>query len=114
MKIVLTGNPLSTQNIYLQHGKFRFMKKEAKARKIQYEWEAFAQWKGKPLSGDFKIEIDLFFGDRRKRDWDNFHKLTMDALTGIVWVDDGQVKEATVRLNYDKANPRTVIHLTQI
>ncbi len=52
--------------------------------KEQYYWEASAQWKGKPLEGDAEIDIALYFGTKRKTDWDNFHKLSMDALTGIV------------------------------
>jgi hypothetical protein len=30
----------------------------------------------------------------------------MDALSGIVWHDDSQLKDARVRLAYDKARPR--------
>lgn len=111
--IVLTGNPLSTQHIYLQRGKMRFMKKEARERKEQYQWEAKQQWRWKPLTGSIRIEIELYFGDRRKRDWDNFHKLTVDSLTGIVWEDDCQIREATVRLYYDKTSPRAVVYLTE-
>lgn len=108
-QITLTGNPMSTQHIYLLKGHIRFMRKEAKQRKEQYQWEARSQWKGKPLTEELSIRIDLFFGDKRKRDFDNFHKLTGDALTGIVWEDDSQIKEAHIFLAYDKESPRTVI-----
>lgn len=107
--ITLTGNPLSTQNAYLQHGKIRFMKKEAKERKEQYAWEARSQWKGKPLTEDLKATIRLFFGDKRRRDFDNFHKISMDALTGIVYVDDHQIRKADIELWYDKKYPRIEI-----
>ena len=108
--IVLTGNPMSTQHIYLQKGRMRFMRKEAKERKEQYQWETKSQFEyTKPLEGDLEIEVRLFFGDKRKRDWDNFHKLSMDSLSDIVWIDDSQVKKATVTLHYDTANPRTEI-----
>lgn len=109
--IVLTGNPLSTQNAYLQHGKIRFMKKEAKERKEQYQWEARSQWKGFPLKTELGIRIRLYFGDKRRRDWDNFHKLSMDALTGIVWEDDSQIREAHITLHYDKQKPRIEIEI---
>lgn len=45
----------------------------------------------------------------RKSDWDNFHKLSMDALTGIVWADDSQIVEANVRKEYDPKKPRIEI-----
>jgi len=45
-----------------------------------------------------QITIRLFFPDKRVRDWDNFHKISMDSLTGIVWKDDSQVKRATIEM----------------
>ena len=111
MKIVLTGNPLSTQNLYLQNGKFRFMKKEGKERKEQYQWEAKSQWKEKPLEERLEVSIYLYFGDKRRRDWDNFHKISMDALAGIVFVDDSQIEIASVFMLYNKENPRTEIYI---
>jgi len=115
MFITLTGNPISTGTIYRHacRGSFPtvYMSKRGKERKVEYKWEAKAQWKGKPLQGDVKIEVDLYFGTKRIVDWDNFHKLSMDALTGIVWEDDSQIIEATVRKYYRKANPRIVIKL---
>ncbi len=89
----------------------RFMRKEAKELKEDYKKQAWEQWQSDVLDCELEIEIDLYFGDKRKRDWDNFHKLSMDALTDIVWIDDSQVKKATVCLYYDKTNPRTEIKL---
>jgi Holliday junction resolvase RusA-like endonuclease len=45
--------------------------------------EARAQWRGKPLTGDIDLSVTLYFGTKRKADWDNFHKLWADALNGI-------------------------------
>ena len=112
--IVLSGKPISTQHAYKQHGKIRFMTNEAKALKEQYQWEAKSQWKGKPLIEDLKVKVSLYFGDKRVRDWDNWHKITMDALTGIVWVDDSQIKEAVVIMHYDKEKPRIEINVTNL
>ena len=52
------------------------MTSEGKALKEQYQWEARAQWRGKPLEGDVELEIALYFRTKRKADWDNFHKLS--------------------------------------
>ncbi len=112
--ITLSGNPLSTQNAYGQRGKIRYMKEVAKQRKLDYWKEAKSQWKKKPLIGALSISITLFFGDKRCRDWDNFHKLSMDALTKVVWVDDSQIKEAHVRIDYDKKNPRIEVEIKPI
>jgi len=59
------------------------MTPEGKALKEQYQWEAKSQWIGKPLEGDIKASITLYFGTKCRADLDNFNKLSLDALTGI-------------------------------
>lgn len=113
MIITLTGNPRSTQTCYRYtcRGNFAslYMDKKCKDLKEDYYWQAKQQWKKEPLQGDIKIEIELYFGTKRIADWDNFHKLSMDALSGIVWEDDSQIVDARVRKFYDKEKPRIEI-----
>src|ERR1043166_5857319 len=80
--------------------------KEGRALKEQYQLEARVQWRQKPLEGDVELSIALFFGTKRKGDWDNYHKLSCDALSGIVYHDDSQITRALVTKHYDKAWPR--------
>lgn len=82
------------------------MTAEGVALKEQYQWEARAQWKGKPLEGDVAVDITLYFGTKRKADLDNFNKLSLDALTSIAWLDDSQIADLRIRRAYDKARPR--------
>jgi Holliday junction resolvase RusA-like endonuclease len=77
-----------------------------KALKQAYQWEAKSQWRGKPLEGDIAVDITLYFGTKRKADLDNFNKLSLDALTGIVWQDDNQISDLRLRRSYDKQRPR--------
>jgi Holliday junction resolvase RusA-like endonuclease len=76
--IVLTGEPKSTQHIYRNTCRAgystTYMTPEGKALKEAYQWEARAQWNGKPLEGDIAVSIALFFGTRRRADLDNFNK----------------------------------------
>lgn len=117
-KIILKGNPLSTQTIYRATclGGFSrlYMTAQGKQRKEDYQWQVKQQWKGGILDWSLELEIKLYFGDNKKRDFDNFHKLTMDALTGIVWIDDSQIQKATIEKFYDKENPRVEINITKI
>lgn len=117
MQIILQGEPKSTNNIYkiVCRGKFGtyYMSKEGKDLKESYQWQVKSQYRGKPLDGSLEVEIKLYFGTKRRSDWDNFHKLSMDALTGIVWVDDSQIQKATVEKFFDKANPRIEIIINQ-
>lgn len=107
MIIILKGKPLSTNNCYYHAGKgITFIKAGAKTLKEDYAWQARSQFKGEPLKEKLEINIQLYFPQKREYDWDNFHKLSMDALTGIVWIDDSQIQKATVEKFYDKENPR--------
>lgn len=111
--IILKGSPISTGSIYkhMCAGRFPrvYMTNEGKSLKEDYGWQAKSQWKLQPLDKDIELDIKLYFKTNRKCDWDNFHKLSMDALTGIVWLDDSQIKKATVEKFYSKENPRIEI-----
>ena len=54
---------------------------------------------------------DDYFGTKRKADLDNFNKLSLDALTGIVWHDDSQISDLRLRRGYDKERPRIEVTL---
>lgn len=111
--ITLTGEPKSTQHIY----KFRcagripmmYMDKDGKTVKESYQWQAKSQWKNKPIKEPLKVKIELFFANKRNHDIDNYNKILLDSLTGIVWEDDGQIQSMTVSKWLDKDNPRIEI-----
>ena len=113
MKIVLSGNPLSTQHIYHYTcmGKFPrlYMITNGKDRKALYQSEARNQYKGKVMSTSCDMEITLFFKDKRKRDVDNYNKLVLDSLEGIIFNDDNQVQKLTIKKDYSVENPRIEI-----
>ena len=48
-------------------------------------------YRGEPLKGPLEVKIVLWWPDRRKHHVDNF-KAILDALTSIVWQDDGQIE----------------------
>lgn len=77
--------------------------------------KAKSQWKGAPpLTGDISVSITLYFGTKRRADLDNFNKLSLDALTGIVYEDDSQIAELNLKRAYDKARPRIEIEVNEI
>ena len=118
MEIILQGEPRSTGSIYRSRvlGKFAstYMTHEGKSLKESYQWQAKSQYKGKLLEGDIKLQIKLYFGTKRKCDIDNFNKLSFDSLTGIVWKDDSQVQELTIKKGYDKSNPRIELTIQEL
>ena len=110
MEIILSGNPLSTQSIYQYTciGRFArmYMTKRGKKLKESYQDQAKDQYKDGIILGDCEMEIGLFFKDKRRRDVDNYNKLVLDSLQGVVFKDDVQIQSLTIRKGYSPENPR--------
>lgn len=56
-------------------------------------------------------KIDLYFGDRRKRDNANYEKCLIDSLSGLIFEDDSQFKVTLIEKHYDPLNPRTEVEI---
>ncbi len=117
-KIILLGKPMSTGGIYktMCRGSWptTYLTTKGKELKESYQWQAKSQWRQKPLECDISVVIDTYHDNHRKNDWDNFHKLSMDSLSGIAYLDDSQIQQAIVTKYYDKKNPRIEIEITPI
>lgn len=109
MEFILTGNPQSTNHIYRHNGNRVYMTPAGKSLKTDYQWQFKSQHKKKPIEGDVDLRIELFFGDKRIRDIDNYNKILLDAASNIVWLDDAQIQSLLIVKNYDKKNPRIVM-----
>lgn len=59
-----------------------------------------------------RLEVDYYMPDNRGRDWDNIGKTVSDALNGIAYDDDSQIREGEVRLfNTEPFNPRAFVRI---
>lgn len=114
MRIILKGNPLSTSHIYKSFRNRVYLSKQGKDLKASYIEQAISQYKDKQLTEDLKVEVDFYFGDKRKRDIDNYNKLVLDSMNKVVWEDDEQIQELILRKFYDKENPRAEITIEKI
>lgn len=90
-----------------------FLKPEVRAAKEAIGWEARAQYHGEPITKPLKVEIALYWPDHRKHDVDNIKGL-LDALTGIVWQDDGQIVELRTRKCVGQDQPRVEMVITPV
>jgi crossover junction endodeoxyribonuclease RusA len=114
IQICLKGNPISTNSLYKRHGNFIYMTTEGKKLKEYYQLESQRQYKGKLLTEKLEVKIKLYFKDNRRRDWDNWHKLTMDSMTEIIFKDDSQIRKGSVEMFIDKSNPRVEIEINSL
>ena len=115
IELVLKGNPKSTQAIYrfTCRGRFAtmYMSKAGKDLKANYQLQLMAQYKKKVLTKEIEMKLVFFHGDKRVRDIDNFNKLILDSMSGIVYRDDSQIKKLLIEMDYDKNNPRVEIKI---
>jgi len=115
INIIFKKNPLSTQTIYRSACRGRFptmyMTEKGKEMKIFYQKSAKKQFKGKVSEDICEVNVNLFFKDKRKHDVDNFNKLILDSLQGIVYKDDNQIRRLTVEKEISTENPRVELEI---
>lgn len=108
MEITLYGKPQSTNHIYKHTCRWKYptvyMTQEGKKTKQDYALQAKMQWK--KLDGDINMMIEFYFWDKRKHDIDNYNKIVLDSLSGIIYDDDEQIQQLHIYKHYDKENPR--------
>lgn len=65
-----------------------------------------ARWPRRPTQRKVVVELEVWWPDNRTRDMSNLHKLTADALEGIVYPDDRWALMRDMDWHVDKTNPR--------
>lgn len=81
--------PPSVNNLWRRSGTRIHKSTEYKAWLIEAGWLARSQYRGEPISGAYRISIDLLRPDRRRRDLDNFAtKAVGDLLTSLRFIRD--------------------------
>jgi crossover junction endodeoxyribonuclease RusA len=110
--IKLLTLPISTN---LLHGVFKgrkILSAKGRENKEAMAWEARQQYRGQPISAPISVTVELRWPTRRNHDLDNIKSL-LDAMTGILWDDDGQIEELHITKCYDKANPGVTLTLSK-
>lgn len=58
------------------------------------------------------LDIKFYFETRARRDIDNYLKVVIDSMTGIIYDDDKQVKSLRAEKFHDPSEPRIEIIIT--
>ncbi len=119
IRIELDEAPISTQHVY---GNRAFGK-----RVIRYLTTKGKEYKGKittkaiiaakkagliyPWDVDVSMKIQLKFKDKRRRDIDNYNKLLLDALEGVIYVDDKQICDLEISKASDCIEDNVIIEV---
>lgn len=67
-----------------------------------------------PVTGDLKFVARFYRQNQRTADLDNLLKLCTDALNGLAFADDKQIKKLRADYHVDLDNPRTEIEIWTI
>lgn len=62
----------------------------------------------------YRVDIDAYLPDERRRDLDNIAKTILDALNGVLYLDDSQVVTLLVATHIDRAEPRVVVAVREV
>jgi len=85
---------------------------EARSYKEQAGWIAKSAG-GDMLAGNVAVTMRVYRAQRRG-DLDNYTKVLLDSLKGVVFADDDQVTQIHAFLDDDKKNPRVEIEVTEL
>lgn len=96
IKLILSMIPPSVNGIWINKTKGRYKSPKGKEFEKLANLEIKSQYKGKVLKNKLKTSISLYFKDKRKRDIDNYNKGILDAMTGIIYVDDSQIDKLSL------------------
>ncbi len=113
--LVIKGEPASKANsrqLVQIHGRPAFIKsKKARDYLHSAKLQAQAQWKERPLDGPIAFEARIYYASHRP---DLDPSVLLDALQGICYANDRQVREMHLYHAIDKANPRAEVELWPI
>ena len=75
---------------------------------------AALEWRQEPMRGPLSLKLSFYRANRRRADFDNLTKAVVDALQGIVLLDDNQIVTALIVKKIDRKRPRVAITIMPI
>ena len=115
IEYTIPGHPMSVNHMYgsSKNGR-RFLKKEGKTWKENIALECLSKFGRINSTEPIIVQVIYFFPDNHRRDVTNCDKILLDALSGVLYVDDSQTQCAVLHKFVDKKNPRTIIRLWKV
>ena len=104
MHVVIKGLKVQNKKNNMRAGKRRVYKSaEVRGYETDLRDEINAQWRGAMLEGPVKLEVNVTYPDKRRRDLHNAVDVVADVLQGICYKDDAQIHklEMTKRFGSD-------------
>ena len=114
ISFTIQGKPISTNSCYRARViktknsgasmPVVYMTKEGKEYKRKAQEIIKQNCSGEPTDKDLVAYIRLNFKDKRRRDIDNYNKILLDSMTGLIYIDDKQIQELHLYKKYGCEN----------
>lgn len=62
----------------------------------------------------YRVDVEAYLPDERRRDLDNVAKTILDALNGVLYLDDSQVVTLLVATHVDRERPRVEVTVAEV
>jgi crossover junction endodeoxyribonuclease RusA len=62
----------------------------------------------------YRVDVEAYLPDERRRDLDNIAKTILDALNGVLYLDDSQITTLLVATHVDRERPRVEVHVVEL
>ncbi|MHA2063313.1 MAG: RusA family crossover junction endodeoxyribonuclease [Candidatus Thorarchaeota archaeon] len=114
VRIVHPGEAKTKSNkVFFRRGR-AYIPKEVVEWEADLRERAAIAMKGRPaFDTPVEVEVWMYRGSKRKCDLGNYQKSAMDALNGVVYIDDYLICKLVMHKLYDKQNPRMEIEVTR-
>lgn len=66
------------------------------------------------IKGSLKVDIDIYFKDKRKRDIDNYGKSLIDCMKNVLFEDDDMIYELNMKKHIGCGFDKTIITITKL
>ncbi len=80
-----------------QRSKYTKQAKRYLAYKNQVAWTAKSLYRGKPVTENVGVNLNVYLKGGQQGDIDNYFKSVTDSLNKIIYFDDRQIKEMNAR-----------------
>lgn len=126
IEFILEGRPTPYARMTTAQVRVLAIPEHRRTTKLPAQIENYLAWKeaagfqiraevGQPLlDGKLGLLVSVYAKGKLKGDASNYLKGLEDAANGILWHDDRQIKEATVRLLEDRHNDFLIVKVWQL
>lgn len=113
IEFFVEGNPVPKQSFKMgKHGGYQ--PKRVTDWQETVGWTAKSRHRGEPTDKRYAVKLIFYRKGKRKVDCGNLDKPVLDAMQGIIYIDDEQVDDMHVKRFYNAARPGVMVTVKEL